>query len=307
MHEIPPLADDSPECKEGAFKLISYSSSNVPILIAVPHAGRAYSRKLVDSMRRPVETKLKLEDRFVDRIAERVAGLTGASLIVAHAPRALIDLNRSVEDVDWTMIRNGVRSTARHSLVNRRSRSGLGLIPRRLPGVGEIWREPIEQAELSSRIERVHKPYHLALAAELETIRDRWGAALLLDLHSMPPLAVRHAGEKSPEFVVGDRFGSSSDAMISARALSFFGAEGRPVAHNRPYSGGYVLERHGVPRRGIHAIQLEICRSAYLDGDHEELSARFPSVVRLMASLVRVLAAEVGQLGSGSISKLAAE
>ena len=34
-----------------------------------------------------------------------------------------------------------------------------------------------------------------------------------------------------------------------------------PAAQNRPYSGGYVLDRHGAPERGIHALQVEVCRA----------------------------------------------
>ncbi len=52
----------------------------------------------------------------------------------------------------------------------------------------------------------VHTPYHAALAAELTALRDRWGCALLIDLHSMPPLAPRKGASGFADFVVGDRF-----------------------------------------------------------------------------------------------------
>ena len=73
-----------------------------------------------------------------------------------------------------------------------------------------------------------------------------------------------HAKEEAPntgqegaaEFVIGDRFGSSCNDVLSATALQHLSAAERRVAHNRPYAGGYVLERHGAPRRGIHALQL---------------------------------------------------
>ena len=40
---------------------------------------------------------------------------------------------------------------------------------------------------------------------------------------------------------------------------------GLPVAVNHPYAGGHILSAHARPRAGIHAIQLEIDRSLYLD------------------------------------------
>ena len=65
------------------------------------------------------------------------------------------------------------------------------------------------------------------------------------------------------------------------------------MAHNRPYAGGYVLDRHGKPSLGIHAMQLEICRSLYLDARHEGTSARLPALARMLGGLVQALAAEV--------------
>ena len=89
--------------------------------------------------------------------------------------------------------------------------------------------------------------------------------------------------------------------------LALLAGQGRVAALNRPYAGGYVLDRHGAPRRGIHALQLEVCRSAYLDPQLTEPSARFPAMVRVLASFTRALAAETARLGSGGRLPLAAE
>ncbi|MFN2100382.1 N-formylglutamate amidohydrolase [Altererythrobacter sp. MF3-039] len=289
------------------FSLEVPEAPGVPILIAAPHGGRSYSPGLLENMRQPEYSALRLEDRHVDQVAKAVAHATSASLLIAHTPRAMIDLNRSDQDVDWHMIIEGAPAKATPSAANRRSRSGLGLIPRRLPIVGEIWRARISQTELDERIETIHRPYHRALAQQLAHLRDRWGAALLLDIHSMPPLGNRRAGEAGAEFVVGDRFGASSDPMLSSRALSYFSTENRLVAHNRPYSGGYVLDRHGMPARGIHALQIEICRSLYLDRQLSEPTARMASIVKLLSGLVRTLAEEVTQMGGAQQIPMAAE
>lgn len=290
-----------------AFVLTGITQTPLPVLISVPHAGRDYPEQLLAKMRRSAQTTLRLEDRYVDLIGRTVAEQTGAALLVAHAPRAMIDLNRATDDMDWSMVSGGARDEARHSLANRRSRSGLGLVPRRLAGIGEIWSGPIERAELDSRIADIHQPYHAALGHSLDLIRDRWGAALLIDLHSMPPLRPRHPGERTAEFVIGDRFGASCVPEIAATALDYFGQHGRLVAHNRPYAGGYVLDRHALPARGIHAIQIEICRSSYLDSHLSEPSVRMNGVARLVAGLVSRLAGQIAELGSGSAIPLAAE
>ena len=278
------------------FELVEARISS-PVLIAVPHAGRAYSEDILAAMRNPDQACLRLEDRHVDTLAQDVVRRTGGALLTARAPRALLDLNRAPDDVDWGMVVGGTKERTRHSLVNRRARSGLGLVPRRLPGMGEIWRAPIDRAELDRRIETVHRPYHEALSRRLQALRDDWGAAFLIDLHSMPPLVSRHPEEEPAEFVIGDRFGASCSDAIVARSLRYFAAADRRVAHNRPYSGGYVLDRHAAPGRGIHALQIEVCRSTYLCANLDQPSARLANIGRLLAGLVRDLSGEIARLG----------
>ena len=116
-----------------AYTLWRQDLAPIPILIAVPHAGRCYPPALVARMRNPAQAVLKLEDRYVDRLAAAVAEETGASLLVAHAPRAVIDLNRAIEEMDWGMLRHGPPPDRQSCRVGRRARSGLGLVPRRLP------------------------------------------------------------------------------------------------------------------------------------------------------------------------------
>ena len=279
-----------------AFTLAAPEPSAVPVLIAVPHGGRAYPGQVLERMRHPGYAALRLEDRYVDRLGEAVARATGAALLVAQAPRAMIDLNRAVEDVDWDMFAGrGTRSLGSYS-PGFRARSGLGLIPRRLPGLGELWKRRHDEADLAARIGGIHEPYHGALERALADLRDRWGAALLLDLHSMPPLGFQ-GGMPAPEFVLGDRFGVSCHGALMGSCFGYFSEMRRGVAHNRPYAGGYVLDRHARPTEGIHAFQLEIDRSSYLDSRLVEPGRGFAAMVQLLTGLVRRLAGEVAELG----------
>lgn len=282
-----------PGTGEPAYLLQGGDHSALPVLLAVPHAGRVYPEALRRRMREPAFSMLRLEDRLVDLLAGEIARETGVPLIVARAPRAMIDLNRAEDDMDWSMVIDGGQGKSPNSRANRRARGGLGLIPRRLTGIGEIWSDRLTASEVDERVAGIHEPYHRAVADTLTAIRRRWGAALLLDLHSMPPLRKRHPDDLPAEFVIGDRFGASSEGLLSAAALRYFARHDRRAAHNRPYAGGYVLDRHGKPGLGIHAIQLEICRSLYLDSRQEQVSRRLPVVARLIAGLIRVLAAEV--------------
>jgi N-formylglutamate amidohydrolase len=281
-----------------AFTLSGPAPSVIPVLIAVPHAGRAYTGSLLERMRNPASAALKLEDRYVDRLAEGIARATGAALLIAHAPRAMVDLNRAADDVDWEMFGRRGTDPGSHS-PSRRARSGLGLIPRRLPGLGELWKRRHDEADLAARIAGIHEPYHACLSQTLEALRDRWGAALLMDLHSMPPLALR-GPQPSPEFVLGDRFGASCHGGLVGAAFAFFAERRHIAAHNRPYAGGYVLERHAAPTKGIHALQIEVDRASYLDRLLSEPGEGFARTSSLLADLVRRMAAEVAELAQVS-------
>jgi len=274
----------------------------LPVLIAVPHAGRAYPVSLLARMREPESSQLRLEDRHVDKVGSAAAKLTGAGLLLAHAPRAMLDLNRAEDDVDWGMIESGPGTSRRIGLprltgTKSRARAGLGLVPRRLSGVGEIWRDSISQRELDARIEGIHRPYHLFLERELRRIRDVWGAALLVDLHSMPPLRQPGDGSPRPRIVLGDRFGATCDHSLVGCAFDYFEAQGCSAAYNRPYSGGYVVDRHSATRRNMHTIQIEVCRSTYLDENLDQTTDAVTPLSVMLAGLIRELGTRTAMLG----------
>lgn len=308
MHSATPAPSDSLEIAGGvipgtdgqpAYSLRLGNPSQVPVLIAVPHAGRSYPDSLIERMRNPGHAPLRLEDRYADLLGETVARETGAALLLAHAPRAMIDLNRAPEDVDWDMFADGKPERIGSYTPGIRARSGLGLIPRRLPGLGELWKHRHDEADLSARIDQIHTPYHQCLSDSLLALRARWGAALLIDLHSMPPLGHRD-GQPPAEFVLGDRFGTTCHGALVASCFGYFSEHRRAASHNRPYAGGYVLERHGAPTSGQHAVQLEIDRSRYLDSRLAEPGAGFEPMVELLTGLVRRLATEVAELAQGN-------
>ncbi|MBU7581283.1 MAG: N-formylglutamate amidohydrolase [Porphyrobacter sp.] len=293
-----------------AFTFTAPARLRLPVLVAVPHAGRAYPPAVTAKMRDAELAQLRLEDRHADRLGIAIARETGAALLIAHAPRAVLDLNRAEDDIDWDMIEGGRPDDLPEpsgQRANARARSGLGLVPRRLPGSGEIWRGRLLPDELAARIDGIHRAYHEALSAELLRIRAEWGAALLVDLHSMPPLRAAEGEMRAPVVVVGDRFGASCHNSLIARALTYLEARSIPASQNRPYSGGYVLDRHGAPRGGVHAVQIEVCRATYLDRLLAEPGPGLPAIAAMLAGLVRELGAETALLGGGEGLLQAAE
>ncbi len=287
-----------------AFRGSATEPAPIPIVLAAPHGGRRYPEAVLSALRVPEQVLLRLEDRLVDQLAEAVACETGAPFLVAEAPRAMIDLNRSIDDIDWDMFA-GTSRTQSHRFgggqgsangqAAHRARSGLGLVPRRLAAVGELWKTRLDHIELDRRIAQIHQPYHATLSNLIGRVQQRWGAVLLIDLHSMPPLPAS-AGPPA-EFVIGDRFGTACDGSLVASVFSYLAAAGRQVAHNRPYAGGFVLDRHARRSAGIHAVQIEIDRTAYLDAGMAQPGPGFNAMVDLLVGMVRGLAGDVAALG----------
>lgn len=260
-----------------------------PVVISVPHAGRAYHPDLLSAARVGQAVLELLEDRYADRLVWQ-ATEAGATAFIARAPRAEIDLNRDEREIDPALVTPPLASAS--VIPSLRARGGIGLVPSRITGHGPLWRGRIPRDELMRRIEEVHRPYHAALAAALRHARDRFGAAILLDCHSMPPGA---GGEA--RIVFGDCHGTTIAPDLLDAALGAARIEGHAVALNVPYAGGYVVTRHGRPDRAIHALQIEIDRSVYLDAMLREPGPGFPTACRLVAAVADALTARLLSAG----------
>jgi N-formylglutamate amidohydrolase len=211
----------------------------------------------------------------------------GATAIIARRPRAEIDLNRDERELDPSIIAPPL--PARAVLPSARTRGGLGLIPSRIGGVGPIWQSPIDRGDLFHRISAIHRPYHAAVAEALVEARGRFGVAILIDCHSMPPRLDRASSQA--EIVFGDLHGATIARDLLDLAVATASDAGFRVACNAPYAGGYITARHGRPSEAIHAVQIEIDRSLYLDGDLRDLGDGFERVAGMLARIVQTLAA----------------
>ena len=261
-----------------------------PVVFAVPHAGRAYPQALIDRARVPRKVLQGLEDRYADLLVERLIE-QGHHVLVARQPRALIDLNRDEREVDLRGIQGAPWSFRGQS--SAKLRGGLGLIPERLSSVGNLWREPLPYATLCQHIEQIHRPYHAALTSALDVTRRRYGVALLVDIHSMPPLRSMASDMPVPRVVIGDRFGRSAMDQLTDLCADVIRRHQIAVAINAPYAGNHILERHGRPHADVHAIQIEFDRSLYLDDSLAEPGEGLAAIQTLLVTLAQQLIREL--------------
>lgn len=238
-----------------SFDLYGAPDPTSPVIVSVPHAGRDYPLALRTALRVPVEALMPLEDRHVDTLAQ--AACQTETMLVQRRARAWIDLNRAENERDPQIDAGADRRAL--GLQSAKLRGGLGLIPRRIASAGEIWGRKLDGEEVMARIAGDHRPYHAALSDALARAHAKFGIAILLDVHSMPSL------KSGAQIVLGDRFGRSAASRFVSRIEAEAIAAGIDCAINTPYAGGHILDRHGHPARGVHAVQVEFDRSLYLD------------------------------------------
>lgn len=231
-------------------------------MLCSPHSGRIYPRDFLAQSRLDPLALRKSEDCFIDDLFAGAAGL-GVPMIAARFPRAYLDVNREPYELDPELFADPLPDFANTQSV--RVVGGLGTIARIVADGEEIYRRKLTISEGLARIEQLYVPFHEALAELIAATRDRFGYAVLIDCHSMPSALMAHGSGPRPDFVIGDRFGASCDARLTRLLKELIALKGYDVQLNRPYAGGYITEHYGRPRRGVHAVQIEINRGLYLD------------------------------------------
>ena len=254
--------------------IIHEGRAGLPVLLSVPHSGRDYPDWLVSMSSGGRGALASLEDPLVDRLVWR-AVQRGVGAVIARTPRAAIDCNRAEDDVDPSVVEG-----SRHRRVSARARGGLGIVPGRTQHHGFLWRRSIAPAQLKERIDQAHRPYHEAIEERLRALLERFGCALLIDCHSMPP-----PPKGVPPIVFGDCYGRSAAGWVSAEAKRLAREQGFEAGLNDPFAGGHVVGHHGAPAKGVHAIQVEIDRTCYLDGKLDGPGPGFDRVAGLMERL----------------------
>lgn len=271
------------------FEVRTSAEQRVPFVFNSPHSGRCYPERFLAMTRLDSTSIRRSEDCYVDELFGAAVAL-GAPMLAAHFPRAYLDVNREPWELDPRMFAEPVPPFA--NVRSARVAGGLGTVPK-LVGEGlDIYPGRLPLSEAVDRIECVYKPYHETLKRLVTRTHARFGYAVLVDCHSMPASVRIGDSGMRPDFIVGDRFGTSAASALSERAIGLLAAMGYTVAHNKPYAGGFITEHYGRPARKLHALQIEINRGLYMDERTFQKSAGFyalaDDLARFSADLMAV-------------------
>ncbi|HXV30343.1 MAG TPA: N-formylglutamate amidohydrolase [Sinorhizobium sp.] len=277
------------------FEILEPASQRIPFVFNSPHSGRAYPQSFLDQSRLDAHSIRRSEDHFVDELF-RSATFLGAPLLRAHFPRAFLDVNREPYELDPRMFDGALPAHA--NISSMRVAGGLGTVPRLVAENMEIYRARFPVEEALTRVETIYKPYHATLRKLIARTHVQFGMAVLIDCHSMPGNVHLPGSVRRPDFIIGDRYGTSAAAELSRIAVELLEQLGYAVTRNKPYAGGFITEHYGNPASGLHTVQLELNRAIYMDERRRERSPRFAQVVADFAALADALAqVPLGDLG----------
>jgi N-formylglutamate amidohydrolase len=260
-----------------------------PAVFNSPHSGSVYPHAFLSTTRLDVATLRRSEDSFVDELIGGVVG-RGYPLMRAHFPRCYVDVNREPYELDPRMFEGRLPSFA--NTRSMRVAGGLGTVARVVGESQEIYGQRLPVEDAIRRIEGLYKPYHRALRRLFTRLHRDFGAAVLIDCHSMPSTAGAKDERPRADIVLGDRYGTSCVPAVAETIEALLRGRGYVVSRNKPYAGGFITEHYGNPAVGLHAIQLELNRALYMDERRYERAASFQSVAADLESL----ADEVGAI-----------
>ncbi|MBV7537250.1 N-formylglutamate deformylase [Duganella sp. sic0402] len=225
-----------------------FKAGSIPLLVSMPHVGTDIPEDVLAAMT-PAATDKQDTDWHLVHLYDFLEEM-GASTLSARWSRYVIDLNRPPEN---TNLYPGQDTT--------------GLCP-----VDTFHREPLyregrapDEAEVQRRLQAYWKPYHDQLRAELERLLALHGRVVLWDAHSIASHVPRFFDGKLPDLNFGTADGKSCAAGLTESIVSRAQDSAYTIAVNGRFKGGHITRFYGEPARGVHAIQLEMCQSTYMD------------------------------------------
>ena len=281
--DLPPLPAPA-----DAVSLLQPAVQAAPVVFASPHSGHAYTAAFLAAARLDPQKLRRSEDCFVDELFA-AAPEHGAPLLAATFPRAWCDANREPWELDPAMFADALPPWVNTS--SARVAAGLGTIARVVASGEAIYRDKLRFAEAEARVRDCWLPFHDALHALIEATRARFGRCLLIDCHSMPTAQPGAPPCAGADVVLGDAHGTACGARTVRLVQDTLEGLGYRVRRNEPYAGGYITRHYGRPREGVEALQIELCRSLYMDEARLQERPGFGGVQRDMTTLIATLTA----------------
>jgi N-formylglutamate amidohydrolase len=271
-----------------------------PVIFDSPHSGQIYPDDFDCIV--PKQVIRCAEDMFVDELFED-APLQGAELLAALFPRSYIDPNRALGDLDARLFDFRWPEPLEPG---EKTRRGHGLIWHTCPPDLRMYDRKLTEEEVRRRINDYYLVYHGALDASLNRLHRKFGHVWHINCHSMPALsATLQPGDppaRRAEFVLGDRDGTTCAPEFTELVRETLEGFGYLVVINSPYKGVELVRAYSDPDEDRHSIQIEICRSLYMDESTFVQSDGFEKLKANLSQLAAVICAYAREKSANGVT-----
>jgi formiminoglutamase len=248
-------------------------------VLAFPHTGTFVPTDIWEKLT-PLGRTLEDTDWHVDQLYTGL--LDSATTVRATFHRYVIDANRAPDGVS---LYPGQNTTT--------------LVPLTDFNGEDLWITPPSPQEIESRRLSYHAPYHKALRDELERVREKHGYAVLYDCHSIRSGIPFLFEGVLPDFSIGTNNGATCSAGIEQRVERICREDTLfSTVLNGRFKGGWTTRHYGQPDQGIHAIQMELTQSAYLQSESTPFEYSAIKADRLRVTLKKILDSLTDQAAS---------
>lgn len=252
--------------------MISRTQGQSPLVLGLPHTGTEMPEdcraRLNANGQALADTDWHIERLYADLVPD-------VTTVRSKIHRYVIDVNR---DPSGQSLYPGQNTT--------------GLCPLSDFDGQPIYRDGQEPdaAEIARRCRSYHAPYHAALAEELARVKARHGFAILYDCHSIRAQIPFLFDGILPDFNIGTNLGTTCAPEIEATVAKICeNAQGYSTVLNGRFKGGWTTRHYGRPAEGLHAIQMELAQSTYLDTEAPPWRYDMDKANRLRSSLGDIL------------------
>lgn len=241
-----------------------------PLILSMPHTG-TYVPPAIGRLLNADGRKLADTDWHIERLYNGLRD--DVTVVRATFHRYVIDANR---DPGGASLYPGQNTT--------------GLVPETDFDGRLIWDRAMSALEVAERLAAFHAPYHAALQAEVDRVRAIHGMAILYDCHSIRSRIPFLFDGDLPDFNIGtNSFTSCATSLERAVAAVCAGADGYTSVLNGRFRGGWTTRHYGRPKAGVHAIQMELAQSTYLESETPPWRMHAANVTRLRGHLATIL------------------
>ncbi|QZN95391.1 N-formylglutamate deformylase [Symbiopectobacterium purcellii] len=225
-----------------------FQSGTLPLLVSIPHAGTQLTPEVEDGLSDAARPQPDT-DWHIPQLYDFVREM-GASILVGHYSRMVVDLNRPADDTPLY------------------ASATTGLFPSTLFDGTPTFvagKAPTPE-QRNGYLQHIWQPYHQQIQQELDRLTARYGYALLFDAHSIASHIPRLFDGKLPDLNIGTNGGESCSREAEAAIRTCCETQDQySWVINGRFKGGYITRAYGQPALQQHAVQLELAQCNYME------------------------------------------